>query len=91
LLDLLLHEILERRLLERFLRDLLGEMLRDDDDTLVITDDDISGIDRYFAASDGNVKVDRVMLDQVCGRGRPRDRRETAAARSAGSRANHRR
>src|SRR5262249_21152295 len=70
LLDLLLHEILERGLLERFLRDLLGEMLRDDDDTLVIADDDISRIDRYFAAGDGNVKVDRVMLDQVGGCGR---------------------
>ena len=70
MLDLLLHEILERGLLECFLRDLLGEVLRDDDDTLVIADDDISRIDRHFAAGDGNVKVDRVMLDQVGGRGR---------------------
>src|SRR5260370_5902275 len=68
LLDLLLHEILERGLLEGFLGHLLCKVLRDHDHALVIADDDVARIDRHFAARDRNVEIDRVMLDQVGGR-----------------------
>src|SRR5215467_8879414 len=63
--DLLLHEILERRLLERLLRHLLGNVLGDHHNALVVADHDVAGIDRHLAAGDRHVEVDGVVFDQV--------------------------
>src|SRR5262249_30045739 len=44
LLHLLLHEILEQRLLERLRCDLLGDVLRNDGDAFTVANDDVAGI-----------------------------------------------
>ena len=71
-LHFLLHEILECGLLEGFLGDNIGDVLRDHGDAFAIADEDIAGIDRDLAAGDRDVEVDGVMLDEV---GRRRRRR----------------
>src|SRR5262245_14367550 len=69
LLHLLLHEILEQRLLERLRCDLLGDVLRNDGDAFTVANDDVAGINRHLAAGDRHVEIDRMVLDQVGRRG----------------------
>src|SRR5262249_29781239 len=68
--DLLLHEILERRLLERLLRHLLGNVLGVHHTPLVVAAHDVAGIDRHLAAADRPAEADAGVFDQVGGRPR---------------------
>src|SRR5690242_2658053 len=64
-----LHALEDERfhllLLLGLLRNLVGEMLRNDHDTFFVADDDVTGIDRDAAAADRHVLVERVMVQQV--------------------------
>jgi len=62
--------VLEQRHRERLFRHLVCDLCRDHDHALAVADDDVTRKDRNVAASDGNVQVDRMMMDQVGGRRR---------------------
>jgi len=66
-LDTLQNKLLYVFLLNCIHRNLFGEMLRDDDYTIDVAYDDVSGEDRDSAAANGQVHVDGVVGDEVSG------------------------
>jgi len=66
-LDTLENELLYVLLLNCIHRNLFGKMPRDDNYTIDVAYDDVSGEDRHSAAANGQVHVDGMVGDQVSG------------------------